>query len=234
MTFSSLLDPHHLDLHDIMKIHLDSSGDDVRIEIIPLMDVIFCILTFFILGAVGLSRQQAISQNLPQASTGQTQLAESFRVSIDPIGRIFVNRDAVTFEELPQRLENYLQANPRGSVVIYGHPMAQYDDVLQVMDLLRSIGGDRVSLGVRPSQTEPLERNQQRRSPFEVTPTTPPTSGTRSPIPGLTPSPTEDATPADPTLDETTPDETTPDETTPETEEGTTSETPPEETTSQP
>ncbi|OAB62587.1 hypothetical protein AY599_26420 [Leptolyngbya valderiana BDU 20041] len=189
-----------------MKINLGSSNDDVRIEIIPLMDVIFCILTFFILGAVGLTRQQAISSNLPQASTGET-VSGNFLVGIDPIGRVYVGKEQVDFEELPERLEVHLQNNPDSSVLVRGHPMTQYDDVLQVMDVLRSVGGDRVMLVVQPSDTDPLERNRQRRSPFEVMPTTPPNSETRSPIPGLTPSPTDEITP-----DELTPDEMTSDE----------------------
>jgi biopolymer transport protein ExbD len=152
----------------------DASGDEVRIEIVPLMDVIFCILTFFILGAVGLTRQQAIEQSLPQASTGEQQMREMFRVSIDPIGRIYIDRDPVEFEELPERLQAYQAENPEGLVVVFGHPMAQYDDVLQVLDLLRSIGGDRVSLGVNPSDDSALER-YQRQNPLNRIPTTPQT-----------------------------------------------------------
>ena len=140
-----------------MKLkHMDAAQDNAHIEILPLMDVIFCILTFFILGAVGLTRQQAIEQSLPQASTGQQQMREMFRVSIDPIGRIFVDRDPVTMDEqLPDRLQAYQAENPEGLVVVFGHPMAQYNNVIQVLDLLRSIGGDRVSLGVNPSQESP-------------------------------------------------------------------------------
>lgn len=181
--------------------------DNAHIEILPLMDVIFCILTFFILGAVGLTRQQAIEQSLPQASTGEQQMREMFRVSIDPIGRIYVDRDPVTMEELPERLIAYQTENPDGLVVVFGHPMAQYDNVLQVLDLLRSIGGDRVSLGVNPSQENPLERNQ-RQNPFgdfPLTPeseTSPPTELPEGSLPGLEPelefdSPALDATPED-------------------------------------
>ncbi|MDC0833897.1 biopolymer transporter ExbD [Geitlerinema sp. CS-897] len=191
-----------------MKINLGSSNDDVRIEIIPLMDVIFCILTFFILGAVGLTRQQAISNPLPQVSTGEA-VTGNFYVGIDFTGQIYVGKESVpiSFEELPERLDAHLQNNPDSKVLVLGNPKAEYDDVLQVMDVLRSVGGDRVMLVVQPSDTDPLERNRQRRSPFEVMPTTPPNSETRSPIPGLTPSPTDEITP-----DELTPDEMTSDE----------------------
>ncbi len=185
--------------------------DNAHIEILPLMDVIFCILTFFILGAVGLTRQQAIEQSLPQASTGEQQMREMFRVSIDPIGRIYVDRDPVTIEELPERLVAYQTENPDGLVVVFGHPMAQYDNVLQVLDLLRSIGGDRVSLGVNPSEDNPLERNQ-RQNPFGDFPITPeseispPTDLPEGSLPGREPelefdSPALDATPEDATGD---------------------------------
>jgi biopolymer transport protein ExbD len=203
--------------------------DNAHIEILPLMDVIFCILTFFILGAVGLSRQQAIEQSLPQASTGEQQMREMFRVSIDPIGRIYVDRDPVTMDELPERLLAYQTENPDGLVVVFGHPMAQYDNVLQVLDLLRSIGGDRVSLGVNPSQENPLERNQQQNpfGDFPITPESEPSQPEQSPggnLPGLEPElefdrpplNSPDTTPEDTTPEDATPEDTTPEDATPE------------------
>ncbi|MEM6592606.1 MAG: biopolymer transporter ExbD, partial [Cyanobacteria bacterium P01_C01_bin.73] len=53
-----------------MKLDIDTGSSDLRIEILPLIDVIFCILIFFVLAAVGLTRQQAINLDLPAASTG--------------------------------------------------------------------------------------------------------------------------------------------------------------------
>lgn len=53
-----------------MKINLHSPIEEVQVQIIPLIDVIFCILTFFLLAALQFTRQQAISVDLPKASTG--------------------------------------------------------------------------------------------------------------------------------------------------------------------
>ena len=69
--------------------------EDVRLELIPLIDVIFCILTFFILAAVGLTRQQAIDLDLPSAETGQPipgqvgqgGISDRLYVSIDSLGQ---------------------------------------------------------------------------------------------------------------------------------------------------
>ena len=65
-----------------LKFHQAPSNieQEVRIEIVPLIDVIFCILTFFILGAVGLSRQQAIGLDLPKAQTGTPQMREMLAI----------------------------------------------------------------------------------------------------------------------------------------------------------
>jgi biopolymer transport protein ExbD len=138
-----------------MKIHIDSVTDDVQIQILPLMDVIFCILTFFILGAVGLSRQQAISLDLPQAKTGEAQMREMFMVVINPIGQVSLEVQPqqwrqVTQQDLTAQLKRYKQINPNGLVALYAHPSAQYSQVVQVLDVLREIDS-RVALATLPT-----------------------------------------------------------------------------------
>jgi biopolymer transport protein ExbD len=81
---------------------------DVRIEIIPLIDVIFCILTFFILGAVGLSRQQAINLDLPKATSGTPQMREMLVVSLDDFGQVYVEKQAVNPSQLADAIKNEL------------------------------------------------------------------------------------------------------------------------------
>ncbi|WP_052128783.1 ExbD/TolR family protein [Neosynechococcus sphagnicola] len=132
-----------------MKINLDNV-DEVRIEIIPLIDVIFCILTFFILATLQLTRQQAINLDLPQARTGQPQTQEMLMVSVDFLGQTYIDKQIVTQEQLTVALQAYLRQNPRGVVVLNAAKTASYSEVVQVLDLLRSVGGDRVALATLP------------------------------------------------------------------------------------
>ena len=129
---------------------------EVRIEIIPLIDVIFCILTFFILGAVGLSRQQAISLDLPKASTGTPQMREMFVVSLDDLGQLYVEKEPVTQSQMSSALQNYHQYNPNGLIVIHASRHASYNDVVQLLDILREVGGDRVALATLPGDSRPV------------------------------------------------------------------------------
>ncbi|MEM6518532.1 MAG: biopolymer transporter ExbD [Cyanobacteria bacterium P01_D01_bin.71] len=147
-----------------MKIDLlDTPSEDVRIEIIPLIDVIFCILTFFILAAVGLTRQQAIDLDLPNASTGnplppqgigtEAIQRERLYVSVDAIGQIYIDQQPVTLDLLYDVLLQHQQVSPEGLIVLYASRDARYEDVIQVLDLLRSVGGDRVALATLPGES---------------------------------------------------------------------------------
>ncbi|MBF2003367.1 MAG: biopolymer transporter ExbD [Synechococcales cyanobacterium M58_A2018_015] len=133
-----------------MKLNLESTEPDVRIEIVPLIDVIFCILTFFILAAVTLTRQSAINVDLPRAATGATQLREILIVSVDPIGQIYLEKTPVSREQLYQAILNFRQTNPEGVLALYASRAASYNDVVQVLDLLRAAGGERVALATLP------------------------------------------------------------------------------------
>jgi biopolymer transport protein ExbD len=142
-----------------MKIDLlETPKEDVRIEVVPLVDVIFCILTFFILAAVGLTRQQAIDLDLPAAQTGQPLpgqvgqggISDRLYVSVDNLGQVYLDQQPVTLDLLYDVLLQFNQVNPSGLIVLYASRDARYEDVVTVLDVLRSVGGDRVALATLP------------------------------------------------------------------------------------
>ncbi|MGK7942768.1 MAG: ExbD/TolR family protein [Crocosphaera sp.] len=138
-----------------LKLWQDSSSQqEVRIEILPMIDVIFCILTFFILGAVGLSRQQAISLDLPKAGSGTPQMREMLVVSLDDFGQVYVEKQLVSRNQLFNQIKSYHQLNPEGLMVLHASRNASYNEVIQVLDMLREVGGDRVALATLPGENE--------------------------------------------------------------------------------
>ena len=139
-----------------MKLDIDEQQNTIDIELLPLVDVVFCILTFFILAAVG-SRQQAISLDLPNANTGSalppaalTTGRDRLYISVDPIGRIYLDQDPILEQNLLGLVDDFYTGNPQGIVVLYAAKDARYDDVVRVLDLLRSVGGSRVALATLP------------------------------------------------------------------------------------
>ena len=171
-----------------MKLWLDSAGtQDIRIEIVPLIDVIFCILTFFILAAVGLSRQQAINLNLPEAKTGTPQMRDMLIVSLDYTGQIYVNQTPVlTKKRLEQAVKDYMKNNANGSIVLRASRETQYNDVMEVLDILRAEGGDRVSLATVSAGDNKAPDLKPAPLPSIGSPGNNPNSG-GNPLPPLTP-----------------------------------------------
>lgn len=163
-----------------MKINLNNPTEEVQIQIIPLIDVVFCILVFFILASLQFTRQQSINIDLPQASTATSGVQsdtqrEILPVTIDAVGQIYVEKNTVQRQELGGILKNYLDENPKGTLVLYASRSATYNDVIEILDLLRQVGGDRVSLAIIPgSEEQPLNPN-----PLQPIP--------NSPLPGINP-----------------------------------------------
>lgn len=168
-----------------MKIDLlDTPSEEVRIEIIPLVDVIFCILTFFILAAVGLTRQQAIDLDLPNASTGtplppqglgaEAILRDRLYVSLDDIGQVYIDQQPVSMAILSDVLQQHRRFSPEGLIVLYASRGTRYEDVVNVLDLLRAVGGDRVALATLPDSSAETDESPALPESFEF-----------DPIPGL-------------------------------------------------
>ncbi|MEG3846529.1 biopolymer transporter ExbD, partial [Microcoleus sp. herbarium19] len=153
-----------------MKIHLDTPAEEARIELVPLIDVIFCILTFFLMAALQLTRQQAINVDLPKAKTGQTQMREMLIVSIDDFGQTYIDQLPVNYQQLDRVLKSFKSQNPAGLTVLYAPQNAKYAKVVEVLDKLREVGGDRVALATLPSsatspQPNPVAPGQQQLNP---------------------------------------------------------------------
>jgi biopolymer transport protein ExbD len=132
----------------------DSHQSGANIEILPLIDVIFCILIFFILAAVNFSRQQAISLDLPQAKTGTPQLQNILIVTIDDLGQLYVDKNPVNRSDLKWEIKKYQQSNPDGLMTLYAAKNSTYREVVEVLDMLREVGGDRVALATLPEGSQ--------------------------------------------------------------------------------
>ncbi|MEM6254608.1 MAG: biopolymer transporter ExbD [Cyanobacteria bacterium P01_D01_bin.156] len=157
-----------------MKLDIDDQQNGIDIELLPLVDVVFCILTFFILAAVG-SRQQAISLDLPNADTGAalppaalTDGRDRLYISVDPIGRIYLDQDPILEQNLLGLVDDFYTGNPNGIVVLYAAKDSRYDDVVRVLDILRIVGGNRVALATLPAGTQSAGSSQDDTLPGEI------------------------------------------------------------------
>jgi biopolymer transport protein ExbD len=137
-----------------MKINTGNINNEPRIELIPLIDVIFCILTFFLLAGLQVARQQAISIDIPKAATGTPAARELLMVSLNDAGQVFLEQQPMlTPAQLSETVKKYHQSRPNSSIVLYASKQVSYNRVVEILDSLRSVAGDRVALATLPTNT---------------------------------------------------------------------------------
>lgn len=112
-----------------------------RIEIIPLIDVIFFLLATFVLFTISLNKSNGVKVSLPVASTGENRDPNgTVTISVTDEGAIAWEKDLVTLDEFLQRLQAYKQAEPDGRILINGDSQALFAQAVYVFDEARKAG----------------------------------------------------------------------------------------------
>ncbi len=109
-----------------------------QINIVPMIDVIFAILTFFIMSSLFLTRSTGLPVTLPQATTAQNQPSSQVTVTVNAQGRIFVNQQAIPLTSLQPKLRALTGTQPT-LVIINADRQASHGAVVTVMDQLRQL-----------------------------------------------------------------------------------------------
>lgn len=122
-----------------------------RIEIIPLIDVIFFLLATFVLFTLALNKSEGLTGvTLPQSDTGEVRdPSDSVTITVTQEGTLGWNKDPVTLDEFLARLKTYKIQNPDGKVLINGDDGAFFSQAIYVFDEVRKAGFQRVLIETR-------------------------------------------------------------------------------------
>jgi biopolymer transport protein ExbD len=126
-----------------------------EINLVPMMDVLMAVLTFFIVISMTLTTgQNTIGVNLPQTDTSakagvkNSKEPEPFILGINQQGKILIQNKPVENTQLETQLKAYFKQSPQGLVVLQADKTLSYEKFAQVLGRIRAIGGDRVALAV--------------------------------------------------------------------------------------
>lgn len=127
----------------------DEPDIPAQINIVPMIDVIFAILTFFIMSTLFLTRSEGLSVNLPSASTAQQQNNTQIVVSIDEEGELFLNREEIELDQLEDAVRQLIPANQESLVVLNADEEVNHGQVVAVMDRLRQVKGAKLAIAAQ-------------------------------------------------------------------------------------
>ena len=130
-----------------MKIPLPTSRRKARIEIIPLIDVIFFLLVTFMMISLSMIKNQGINVNLPAARTSASEdRSKSVTIAVTETGDVYLDKEKISMSVLPQALKELKIQYPDLKVFINGDAKAYFESAIKVLDEVRVAGITKVAI----------------------------------------------------------------------------------------
>ena len=133
-----------------MKIRRRESKK-ARIEIIPMIDVIFFLLVFFMVSSLAMTKINSMPVALPKTSSSPEAIKQDIILTIRADKSIFLNKNAVTLDNLGTQLAYEMHDRPQDTVVVNSDEAVPYGLVVQVMDKARQVGVRKFALATEAS-----------------------------------------------------------------------------------
>ena len=125
----------------------DEPDNIPQINIVPMIDVVFAILTFLIVSSLSLSKSEGLPVNLPKASTSQVQDSPAkITVTIDAQGKLMVDKKLVNLDQIESTVRQVMGSNPSALIVLNADKSVDHGNVVEVMDRLRRIKGAKLGI----------------------------------------------------------------------------------------
>lgn len=137
-----------------MRVVDNEAEEPLSINILPMIDVIFAILAFFIISTLFLTRSEGFSVDLPEAETAQSQTEVTVTITVEQNGDISIDQEPVALEALTQTVQEQIGDRTGVLVTVKADETIDYGRVIAVMDRVRQVEG--ASLGMatqQPAQT---------------------------------------------------------------------------------
>jgi len=138
-----------------MKIGSPLPHKKARIEIIPLIDIMFFLLASFMLASLSMMRLQSIHMDLPTATVAKRDFKPDIvNIGVDKVGNVYIDKDMVSMMDLQNFLSTRYRINTNVPVYISGDKDATHGMIISVLDLVRRQGIQKVSFAIAPKNAQ--------------------------------------------------------------------------------
>ncbi|PHJ58518.1 biopolymer transporter ExbD [Nostoc linckia z18] len=128
----------------------DEPDIPAQINIVPMIDVIFAILTFFIMSTLFLTRSEGLPVNLPKAATAQQQQVPSkITITVDEQGVVSLNKKPIAVDDITPQVRSLIGSNSEMLVIINADEKVSHGKVIAVMDRVREVPGAKLAVATQ-------------------------------------------------------------------------------------
>ncbi len=127
-----------------MKLKTGYETKKARVEMLPLIDVVFLLLVFFIYAMVSMVMHRGLKVDLPAAGTAALETKDYISITIDADNQLYLNAEPTAAEGLPERVAQ-LRGETDKPVFIDGDRQADLGLAIELLDNLKKVGIEEVS-----------------------------------------------------------------------------------------
>jgi biopolymer transport protein ExbD len=120
-----------------------------QIYLAPMIDVVFALLTFFIMSTLFLTKSQGLPVSLPSAITAQTQKNAQANLTIDQSGNLALDKKPIRLEDAANQVRTIVSQNRQTIVILNADERVPHGRVVAVMDRLRTVPNVRLAIATR-------------------------------------------------------------------------------------
>ena len=122
---------------------------EIATTLVPLMDVVFAILTFFIMSTLYLTKSEGLLVNLPKASQSQQQQQTRVNVTVLADGTLALNKRIIGLDQLEPNVRSLMAATQQTIVIINADKTVDHGNVVAVLDQVKKIDGIKVAIATK-------------------------------------------------------------------------------------
>ena len=123
-----------------MKLHNARMEHSPQFMIIPMIDIIFFLLVFFMMSTLYMVNIKTVDVNMPKAQTAETQMNVNYLVTLKADGSLWLEDQPIAEGDLLARAKQEYKRNPRFAVVVRADQGMDYGMVIGLLDKLRGAG----------------------------------------------------------------------------------------------
>ena len=114
--------------------------------IIPMIDIIFFLLVFFMINSLQTIAQKALSVQLPQAQSASAPVQMPIILTVDAEGHITMDNKPVSYDEASDMMKKHISENSNAAVILQADKRTAHGQVVAVMDMLKAAGVKRLAI----------------------------------------------------------------------------------------
>ena len=133
-----------------MKEFLNFEEENIQINILPMIDIIFVILSFFIVSSLYLVKLETIPVNLPSAETSNQEKDSLILITLNLENKVFIDDKFIDISILENELRSKLKIIKSKKVVLRADKGIKYGQVISILDILRKIENIKIGVSTKP------------------------------------------------------------------------------------